>query len=224
MQFFSVGQEAEGFIAIGQRATGVIAIGQMATGVVAIGQLARGVFTLGMLSVGVVSVGMLSVGLVHSTTMLGLAARGKGMLLLTLCPKVPTTSRLPEPSPRDALEAGRLSGWIKVLVERASTGLALVADGRPLRAKLGADMIAAASQALVQGAPVLAYLVPSAHPNQAMRAEVSRLMRMPAPTWRSPQYLLTSAAQLAGLAIVSAGYFYIGFVPVIDGVLMIMKD
>jgi hypothetical protein len=52
MEFFSVGEQAHGFIAIGQQAKGVIAIGQLATGVIAIGQLAKGCFTIGQLAFG----------------------------------------------------------------------------------------------------------------------------------------------------------------------------
>ncbi len=217
MQFFSIGQQAEGFIAIGQEATGVIAIGQMATGVIAIGQLARGVFAVGMLSVGLVSVGMLSLGLVHCVAMLGAGGRGTGGVL-PLCPKLPLGFELPPVTPREALELGRSAGWIAVEVQRVATGLALVAGGTPLRVRLGPSMISAASQALRGGQRALAYLVPS-----GQGVEVTRLMRMPAASWRDPQFLGLSALQLGGLVIASAAYFWFGLVPVVDGVLAIAK-
>jgi len=218
MQFFSIGQEAEGFIAVGQVATGVIAIGQFATGVIAIGQLARGVVAIGMLSTGVVSVGMLSLGIVHSVAMIGAAGRGTGGVI-PLCPKLPLTSALPPVSPRAALEQGRTSGWIEVLVQRASTGFALVADGSPLHVRLGPTMSTAARQAVVLGEKVLAYVVPS-----GQGVEVTRLMRMPAASWKSPQVLGLSALQLAGLAIASAVYFWVGLAPVVDRVIAIVKS
>jgi hypothetical protein len=213
MQFFSIGQQAEGFIAIGQEATGVIAIGQMATGVIAIGQLARGVFTVGMLSIGLVSVGMLSLGLVHCVSMIGAGARGVGGVL-PLCPKLPIPLDLPPVSPREELELGRRAGWILVDVRRAVSGLALIVDGTALRVKLGARMLGAASQALVGGAKVLAHVE---------GAEVTRMMRMPTASWRSPQFIGLSALQLGGLAIASAAYFWFGLTPVVDGVIALAK-
>ncbi len=218
MQFFSVGQQAEGFIAIGQEATGVIAIGQMATGVIAIGQLARGVFTVGMLSVGIVSVGMLSLGLVHCVSMLGAGGRGTGGVL-PLCPKLPLPVQLPELTPRDQLEAGRASGWIRVQVQRAAAGVALVADGRPLAVRLGPSMLSAAAQAMVAGGAALAHVVPA-----GQGAEVTRMMRVPTASWRNPQYLGVCALQLGGLAIASAAYFWFGLTPVVDGVLALTKE
>jgi hypothetical protein len=219
MQFFSVGQQAEGFIAIGQEATGVIAIGQIATGVIAIGQLARGVFAIGMLSTGLVSVGMLSLGVVYCVAMLGAGGRGVGMLLIPLCPKLPPQGNPPELARREELELGRASGWIAALVQRSTTGFGLMAAGQPLRVKLGGNMISAASQAFVGAQEVLAYVVPT-----GQGAEVTRLMKMPKPSWRSPQFLVLAGAQLAGLAIASVVYFWFGFAPVVDAVLAIVKD
>jgi len=217
MQFFSVGQEAEGFIAIGQVATGVIAIGQFATGVIAIGQLARGVFTVGMLSTGVVSVGMLSLGVVHCVGMIGAGGRGVGGVL-PLCPKLPIPAMLPERAPREVLESGRGSGWIEVSVERTPQGLALVEGGRPLRAKLGAAILSAASTAMVAARPVLAFVSPGRE-----MPEVTRLMRIPEASWRNPRFLGQSAAQLIGLAVASAAYFWFGLVPVVDRLIAMFK-
>jgi hypothetical protein len=217
MRFFDIGQEAEGFIAIGQFATGVIAIGQMATGVIAIGQLARGVFAIGMLSTGVVSVGMLSLGVVHCVSMIGAGARGVGGVL-PLCPKLPIPPRLPERSPREVLEGNRAAGWIEVTVERTAQGLALLEGGRPLRVKLGAAMLSAASTAMVAARPVLAFVTPGSG-----TAEVTRMMRLPPMSWRDPRFLGQSALQLGGLAIASAVYFWFGLVPVVDSLIALVK-
>lgn len=222
MQFFSIGQQAEGFIAIGQEATGVIAIGQMATGVIAIGQLARGVFTVGMLSVGIVSVGMLSFGLVHCVTMMGAGGRGVGGLL-PLCPKLPLPPQLPERTPREELESGRRAGWIEAIVQRTAEGFALVEGGRPLRARISGGMISAASQAMVAGTGVLAFVTPS-----GQMPEVTRLMRVPTASWRAPlslgwQFIGISAAQLIGLTIGSALYFWFGFAPLVDRIIAMVK-
>lgn len=217
MQFFSVGQQAEGFIAIGQEATGVIAIGQLATGVIAIGQLARGVFAVGMLSVGIVSVGMLSLGLVHCIAMIGAGGRGKGGVL-PLCPKLPQSYRLPEVSPRAHVESGG-SGWIEVMVQRAASGFELVAEGRPLVARMGPSALGGAGQAMVGGVPVLAYVVPS-----GSGIEATRFMRKPVASWRNRQWLGMVMLQLGGLAIASAVYFWFGLTPVVDAVLALTKE
>ena len=222
MQFFSIGQQAEGFIAIGQEATGVIAIGQMATGFIAIGQLARGVFAVGMLSVGLVSVGMLSLGVVHCIAMLGAGGSGTGMLVVPLCPKLPLMSDLPPLASRGDVQSGR-AGWLSVLVQRAPVGLGLLVDGAPFPARIGPALLSAASQAMVMGQNVLAYIAP-AGPAYPGGLEVTRLMRMPAASWRSPQFLGLSALQLGGLAIASAVYFWFGFAPVVDGVLAVAKS
>lgn len=218
MQFFSVGQQAEGFIAIGQEATGVIAIGQMATGVIAIGQLARGVVAVGMLSVGLFSVGMLSLGVVRCVAMIGAGGRGVGGVL-PLCPKLPVSGALPEQSPREDLELGRRAGWIAAAVEGGPQGMSLVVGGQPLRAKLGANMLQAASQAMRASVGVLAYVAPS-----GQGVEVTRLMRNPGASWRNPSFLGMSALQLGGLAIASAVYFWFGLAPVVDAVIAIAKD
>src|SRR5262249_46394850 len=151
-----------------------IAIGQLATGVIAIGQLARGVFAIGMLSTGLVSVGMLSLGLVHCVAMLGAGSRGRGMLLIPLCPKLPFASRAPELSPPEDRESGRASGWIGGIVASTPGGLGIVVDGQPLRARLGASMLGAATQAMASAQRVLAYVVPA-----GQGAEITRLMRAP---------------------------------------------
>lgn len=218
MQFFSVGQFAEGFIAIGQEATGVIAIGQMATGVVAIGQLARGVFTVGMLSVGVVSVGMLSIGLVHCISMIGAGGRGFGGVL-PLCPKIPDSFDVPPLVSPAEIETGQKPGWVRALVANTAQGLALVAGGRPLRVRVGQNATRAANQAMRTAMPVLANVVPSGG-----GLEVTRLMRDPGPSWRDPRWLGIAAAQLVGLVIVSTVYFWFGLAPVVDGVMRVMKD
>lgn len=217
MQFFSIGQQAEGFIAIGQEATGVIAIGQMATGVIAIGQLARGVFTVGMLSIGLVSVGMLSLGVVHCVGMIGAGGRGTGGVL-PLCPRLPFSVSLPELTGREDLELGRRAGWIAAQVQGGRQGLALLAGGQPLRVRLGANMLAAASQALRTSGNVLAYVVPS-----GQGPEVTRLMRVPLASWRNPQFIGISLLQLGGLAIASAVYFWFGLTPVVDRVIALAK-
>lgn len=218
MQFFSIGQQAEGFIAIGQEATGVIAIGQMATGVVAIGQLARGVFTVGMLSVGVVSVGMLSLGLVHCVSMIGAGGRGVGGVL-PLVPKLPVVGQLPEVGRREEIESGRTSGWLAVDVQRAPNGLALIEGGTPLRVRLGPSMLSAASQVLARGERALAYVTPT-----GLGVEVTRMMRIPTASWRNPQFIGQSLLQLGGLAIASAAYFWFGLTPVVDGILALAKE
>ena len=222
MQFFSIGQQAEGFIAIGQEATGVIAIGQMATGVIAIGQLARGVFAVGMLSVGLVSVGMLSLGVVHCIAMLGAGGSGTGMLVVPLCPKLPAMFDLPPLASRADVQSGR-AGWLAVLVQRAPVGLGLLVDGAPFPARIGSALLSAASQAMVSGQNVLAYIVPAGPAYPGGGLEVTRLMRLPVASWRSPQFLGLSALQLGGLVIASAVYFWFGFAPVVDGVLAVAK-
>jgi hypothetical protein len=217
MEFLSVGQSANGFIAIGQEAVGVIAIGQVATGVVAIGQGARGVFAVGMLSCGVVSVGMLSFGLVGCIAMIGAGGTGLGGVL-PLCPKIPARAKLPGQSTREPLEAGRSQGWIAVDVQQTSRGFALMHEGRALAAQIAPSMISACGEAVAAGKRVLAYVRPTER-----GPEVARLMRIPA--WRplTPLWLGTSAAQLVGLAILSAIYFWVGLVPVVDEVLSLIK-
>lgn len=218
MQFFSVGQFAEGFIAIGQEATGVIAIGQMATGVIAIGQLARGVFTVGMLSIGVVSVGMLSIGLVHCISMIGAGGRGFGGVV-PLVPKLPDSFDLPPVVSPAEIETGQKPGWVRGIIANTAQGLALVAGGRPLRVRIGQNASRAANQALRTALPVLANVVPSGG-----GAEVVRLMRDPGPSARDPRWLGLAAAQLVGLVIATTIYFWFGLAPVVDGVMRVFKD
>jgi len=55
LTFFSLNEEAKGFIAIGQSAIGFIAIGQFATGFLTIGQ-----FTFGFINVSMIGVGILA--------------------------------------------------------------------------------------------------------------------------------------------------------------------
>jgi hypothetical protein len=218
MEFFSVGQQANGFIAIGQEAVGVIAIGQVATGVIAIGQGARGIFAVGMLSVGVVSIGMLSFGLVHSVAMIGVGGRGTGGVL-PLCPKLPAKANLPETSPRDALESGRASGWIAAMPQRAPSGFALVEGGRALTARMSTSMISAAAQAFAQGSRVLAYLTPT-----SQGVTVTRMMKLPMGARLDRAFVVMAAAQLVGLAALASAYFYFGLAPVIDTILALAKS
>lgn len=217
MEFFSIGQQANGFIAIGQEATGVIAIGQVATGVIAIGQGARGVVAVGMLSCGIFSVGMLSFGLVGCVAMIGAGGRGIGGVL-PLCPLLPPRPKLPAETPREVLEGGRAPGWIAVDVQQTPTGFALVEGGRALAAKIAPSMIGACSEALAAGQRVLALVKPTSG-----GPEVSRLMRMPKWNLLNPAWLGQSAAQLVGLAILSAVYFWVGFAPVVDEVIALIK-
>jgi hypothetical protein len=218
VEFISVGQSANGFIALGQEAVGVIAIGQVATGVIAIGQGARGVVAVGMLSCGIVSVGMLSFGLVGCVAMIGAGGRGVGGVL-PLCPQLPPRPQLPAQTPRQDLEGGRAQGWIAVEVQQTPTGFALIEGGRALAAKLAPSMINACAQALAAGQRVLAFVKPASG-----GPEVSRLMRMPKWNLLSPAWLGQSAAQLLGLAVLSALYFWVGFAPVVDEVISLIKD
>jgi hypothetical protein len=218
MEFFSIGQSANGFIAIGQEATGVIAIGQVATGVIAIGQGARGVVAVGMLSCGIISVGMLSFGLVGCVAMIGAGGRGVGGVL-PLCPTLPARPKLPAETPRDALESGRGSGWISVEVQQTPSGFALMNGGRALAAKLAPSMISACAEALAAGKRVLALVKPTSG-----GPEVSRLMRASSWNLLDPRWLGQSVAQLVGLAILSAIYFWVGFAPVVDEIISLVKS
>ncbi len=218
MEFFSIGQSANGFIAIGQEATGVIAIGQVATGVIAIGQGARGVVAVGMLSCGIISVGMLSFGLVGCVAMIGAGGKGWGGVL-PLCPMPPARPKLPAETGRDLLESGRAPGWIAVEVQQTPMGFALMREGRALAAKLAPTMIGPCSEAFAAGQRVLAFVKPTAR-----GPEVSRLMRMPKWNLLNPAWLGVSAAQLLGLAVLSAIYFWVGFTPVVDEILSLVKQ
>ena len=218
MEFFSVGQSANGFIALGQEATGVIAIGQVATGVIAIGQGARGIVAVGMLSCGVISVGMLSFGLVGCVGMIGVGGTGRGGVL-PLCPVLPPRPKLPPETPRDALERGGASGWIAVELQQTPSGFALMEGGRALAAKVTPSMRQACSDALSAGKRVLAFVSPTSE-----GPEMSRLMRIPTWSLLSAGFIAQSGAQLVGLGILSALYFWLGFVPVIDELLSLIKQ
>jgi len=212
MQFFAVGQRAEGFIALGQEATGVIAIGQMATGVVAIGQLARGVFTVGMLSFGVVSVGMLSVGLVYSVAMLGAGGRcGPGMLILPLVPVPRGPFELPARTQLEAIRRG-VTGWIDVLLQTGPRGLPqVVHDGMPIDAALPARLLRAATIQVSIGkgsARALAEVAPV--PGGGLRIE--RLMMIPP----DRAGCMIAALQLLGLTIAAYAYWQFVLVDLLD--------
>lgn len=130
MRLLSIGTDEPGVFAFGQFATGLIAVGQIATGFVAIGQVARGVIALGQVSVGLVAVGQLSAGAAYGIGMVGIAGRGRG-LVLRLAPKVERVPPRPAPPPvsPDRLLAGvTTEDWIEV--ERR--GEELFVAGRPI--------------------------------------------------------------------------------------------
>ncbi len=116
------------------------------------------------------------------------------------------------------LEGGRASGWIAVDVQQTPTGFALLHQGRALAARIAPSMISACSEALEAGQRVLALVGPT-----SSGPEVSRLMRMPKWSPFQPGWLGQSAAQLVGLAILSAVYFWVGFAPVVDEVIALVK-
>lgn len=125
----AIGGQATGVIAIGQVANGVVAIGQIATGVFAFGQLARGGFVVGQLAIGLVSVGMLGVGVFWSGAMLGVAGRGKGLVL----PLIPASRRSaglpPLESARQRVARG-LPGWSPLRLHPAPDSLVEIHDGK----------------------------------------------------------------------------------------------
>jgi len=123
VKLLSVGSDEPGVFAFGQYATGIVAVGQISVGVIAIGQVARGVVAVGQVAVGVVALGQVSAGASYAVGMLGVAARGRG-LVLRLFPKVESIP--PRPAPPPVAPEGVLAGrdpeaWIAV--ERRGDGL-----------------------------------------------------------------------------------------------------
>ena len=219
MRFFDVGQEANGFIAIGQFATGVFALGQVATGVIAIGQLARGVVAIGQLSIGFVTVGMLTGGLVYAVGF-GVGGTGKGAIL-PLVPAPPDRYQLPRTVSWEDVRAGRASGWLEVLIDKARSPLRLLHQGVDIAARLSSELEQGARlhAQLHPEAPVLAYVERG---NDGMRAV--RLMQIPKQRFFTSGRMVLAAFQLAGLAILAAVVWYVTLVPVGDFFVVAVRD
>ena len=118
----AIGQEATGVIAIGQFASGFITIGQVARGFVAVGQLAVGVFALGQLALGLgPSLGMLAVSAQRAIGMLAVGGRAKGMLALSVWPRLKRDAGPPVHAVADLLSDPEPK-WILARVEPFPSG------------------------------------------------------------------------------------------------------
>lgn len=218
IEFFSVGQRAEGFIAIGQEATGVIAIGQFATGVFALGQVARGGIAIGQAAFGVVSVGMLSVGLVYSVGMVGAGGRGLGFIL-PLVPGPLRRGKLPGLAHPDAIRAGRETGWLPVRLLPSASGPTIQHATGPIAASIAANLQAGVQTAMKSGVELLGLFGAGAG-----RPELRRLQRITdAPLFEGPIRWVASAAQVVLLGVACALYWQLVLVDVGDFLLTALR-
>lgn len=127
----------------------MLAFGQMATGVVAVGQLARGVIAVGQLAVGVFVVGQGVVALGWGLGMVGVAGRGKGIVLRML-PKYRRDRGAPAlsgpliaPDALGAPDAVR-DAWVRAEVR---SGVLVSPGGGPLPISLPEELAARARAA-----------------------------------------------------------------------------
>jgi hypothetical protein len=201
MEFFSVGEHAEGFIAIGQTARGVFALGQFATGVVAVGQVARGVFALGQVGFGFVGWGQLGFGIMHAVGMLGAGGRGLG-IVIPLTPGVGRARVAPETAPIERVLAGQ-AGWVEVELMEDGYGLGLATNGQRLPVKLDRRLQSGAG-ALVLAGPqrVWAYVV--VHRGVPV---CERIQHAPPPPWQRRGFYLRAAVGFAGLVVMATAWW-----------------
>jgi hypothetical protein len=195
IEFFSVGQRAEGIIAIGQEATGFIAIGQIATGFFALGQMARGVIAVGQLAVGLVAVGMLAVGPIFAVAMIGAGGRGIGGVL-PLLPLPSRRAKLPGLGTYAGVASGRETAWLPVTVHESGGALSLRHAEGPIDAKIAPSIEDGARTAASRGLRVLGLFGPGAG-----KPELRRLMRMEdEPFARGGARIGLGVLQILGLA------------------------
>jgi hypothetical protein len=220
IEFFSVGQRAEGIIAIGQEATGIIAIGQFATGVFALGQVARGGIAIGQVAIGVVAVGMLSLGLVYSVGMIGAGARGLGGIL-PLVPTPPRRAKLPGLANPDAIRGGRETGWLPVRVGSSSHGPVLSHASGPIHAShLSVGAARACKTAAKTANTEFLGLFGPGHGGPELR----RLMRITDPTMLvGPARIAAGVGQLVLLAVACGMFFQFVAVPIGDFALTTLR-
>lgn len=219
IEFFSVGQRAEGIIAIGQEATGVIAIGQFATGVFALGQVARGGIAIGQVAIGVVAVGMLSLGLVYSVGMIGAGARGIGGIL-PLVPTPPRRGKLPGLASPDGIRGGRETGWLPVRVTPGPGGLSLSHASGPIHASISPSVNEGVQTAAKTSATEFLGLFGPGSGGPELR----RLMRISDPTlFNGPARIAAGVAQLVLLAVACGMFFQFVAVPVGDFALTALR-
>jgi hypothetical protein len=219
IEFFSVGQRAEGVIAIGQEATGIIAIGQIATGVFALGQFARGVVAIGQVSIGFFSVGMLSLGLSGAVGMIGAGARGIGGIL-PIVPGPLRRSKLPNLGNVDAIRRGRETGWAQIRVGKTSNGYALEHASGPIQASIAGSAREGAETAATRGAPLLGLF----GPGPGGQPELRRLMWMgDQGMFQGSSRLWATIGQLVLLAIACAIYFQFVAIPIGDFVISTLR-
>lgn len=218
VEFFSVGQRAEGIIAIGQEATGIIAIGQIATGVFALGQFARGVVAIGQVSIGFFSVGMLSLGLSGAVGMIGAGARGIGGIL-PIVPGPLRKSKLPNMGSVDAIRAGRETGWAEIRVGKTSNGFSLEHASGPIQASISPRVKEGAETAATRGIPLIGLF----GPGPGGKPELRRLMWMGAQPMMGTNRWMAIVGQLVLLAIACAIYFEFVAIPIGDFVISTLR-
>jgi hypothetical protein len=219
IEFFSVGQRAEGIIAIGQEATGIIAIGQFATGVFALGQVARGGIAIGQVAIGVVAVGMLSLGLVYSVGMIGAGARGLGGIL-PLVPTPPRRAKLPGLANPDAIRGGRETGWLPVRVGSSSHGPVLSHASGPIHAAISPSVQEGVKTASNAATTEFLGLFGPGHGGPELR----RLMRITDPTMLvGPARIAAGVGQLVLLAVACGMFFQFVAVPIGDFALTTLR-
>lgn len=212
LPLFDVGQEAHGVIAIGQIATGYVAIGQMATGVVAIGQLARGVFVLGQLAIGCYAVGMGGLGVFGLAALLGIAGRGKG-IVLPLVPSLEPPRVFPPNTTSAAVWHGQGAGWLAVVLRVEPDGtLGLYEQGQRLGAKISCGLLGSAHTACQPHGTCNAL----AHV-QRMGAHLvcNRLMDIPISASQRPHFWPLTLLRFLALIIVAVAVWEIALWPLI---------
>lgn len=210
-----VGQEARGVIAIGQMATGVVALGQMATGVIAIGQVARGFVAIGQGSIGLVAVGMGAVGVFHGTAMMGIGGRGLG-LVMPVAPYWPKKFVSPSTTPWRRVEDGSVEdGWLEVGLDDDEHGPVLLRDGEALPVRFTRQMLGAAKRYVPSKGDRLFAKVA----RQGKSLVCTDLSVVPRRAHWKKSYWVGTATQLATLAVVCAGFWFVAGRPVIDAIL-----
>ena len=201
MDFFSVGQHAEGFIAFGQHATGFIAVGQMATGFIAIGQLSRGVVAIGQLACGLIGWGQVGAGILHAVGMLGVGGRGMGVVL-RLVPSIGRARVEPDGTTIAKVQEGE-SGWLLADLMHDDWGIGLYDGGARLPIKLDCRIVASSTRlAKEQKGRIWAF---TRRIGSTLVCE--RIAHVPPRPYKKPSFLPIAVFQLAALTGLGIGYW-----------------
>jgi hypothetical protein len=203
MEFFSVGEQAHGFIAIGQQAKGVIAIGQLATGVIAIGQLAKGCFTIGQLAFGFIGWGQVGFGILHAVGMMGAGGRGFG-LVLPLVPGVGRGRVPPETEPLDSVLRGQ-AGWTALDLFFDGHGLGLGHEGARLPIKLDRRLQGDADALTVHGPTRVWAFVRTIDGTRVCE----RIVHVPPRPFEKPNFYALGAVQFALLCVLATAWWLV---------------